>query len=104
MTKIHNGARTREGSGCTMTELLITNRELTGHPEVPQTMRGFRDEKTHFADSAGAAGGGNYRGGLRRPAGARAVHTRRRSEGSGNPNAQDGNQPARASSRHARRT
>src|ERR1700722_8743703 len=95
-------ARTREGSGCTMTKA-ISNRELTGHPEVPQTMRGFRDEKTHFADSAGAAGGGTHRGGLRRPAGARAVDTHR-SKGSGNPIAQDRNQPARVPGRHARRT
>ena len=36
-----------------MTEPLIDNRELTGHPEVPNTMRGFRDEKMHFADAAG---------------------------------------------------
>src|ERR1700722_7320764 len=87
MTKIYNGARTREGSGCTMTKR-ISNRELTGHPEVPQTMRGFRDEKTHFADSAAAAGGGNYRGGLRRPADPPAIPPRQ-SEGSGNPIAQD---------------
>ena len=103
MTKTQEGARTREGSGCTMTEL-ISNRELTGHPEVPNTMRGFRDEKNQFADPAGSAGGGNYRGDVCRPAGARAVDTRRRSEGSGNPIAQDRNQPARAPGRHARRT
>src|ERR1700735_4726526 len=104
MTKVHNGARTREGSVGTMTELSINNRELTGHPEVPQTMRGFRDEKTHFADPAGSAGSGDYRADPFRPARACAVGTRRRSEGSGNPIAQDRNQPARAQSRHARRT
>ena len=41
MTKIHNGARTREGSGCIMTEPSITNRELTGHPEVPRNDEGL---------------------------------------------------------------
>src|SRR5579863_9836571 len=92
------GARTTEGSVRTMTNLSTDNRELTGHPEVPDPMRGFRNEKTHFADSAGAAGGA----GAFRRAGACTSETRL-SEGSGNRTAQDRNQPARASSRDARR-
>src|SRR5579862_7184474 len=99
MTKIQGGARTREGSVGAMTELSNNNRELTGHPEVPNPMRGFRNEKTHFADPAGGTGSA----GDRRRGGARAIDTGR-SEGSGNPVAQDRNQPARASSRYARRT
>ena len=59
-----------------MTELSIINHELTGHPEVPTTTRGFRDEKIHFADSASAAGGGNYRGVFYRRPGACAVERR----------------------------
>src|SRR5580704_18278661 len=39
MSEIREESRTREGSGCIMPELLITNREPTGHPEVP-TLRG----------------------------------------------------------------
>src|SRR5882757_223134 len=103
MTKIQGDARTREGSARIMTKL-ISNRELTGHPEVPQTMRGFRDEKTHFADSAGSAGGGSYRGGLCRRAGACAVETHRRSEGSGDPIAQGRTSATRTAGRHPTRT
>src|SRR5712692_5958266 len=54
MTKIFAATRTREGFGRTMKE--FTNRELTGHPEVPQTTRDFRDEKTHHAPAASADG------------------------------------------------
>jgi hypothetical protein len=57
--KIQGGARTREGSGYAMTKPLILNHELTGHPEVPNMLRGFRDEKMHFADPASSAGGDN---------------------------------------------
>src|SRR5260370_34077925 len=80
-TKILRATRTREGFGRAMKQ--FTNRELTGHPEVPQTMRGFRDEKTHSADSADPAGGGN--GGVANPrtAGARADAGGARSTGSG---------------------
>src|SRR6266436_5370311 len=104
MTKIQLRARTREGSVGPMTDLLINHRELTGHPEVPQTMRGFRDEKMHFAYLAGSAGGGDYRGGSRRPAGPRAVETRHRSEGSGNRIAQVRDSETRVEGRYAGRT
>jgi hypothetical protein len=40
-----------------MAEPIITNRELTGHPEVPNTMRGFRDEKPRYALFPGGAAG-----------------------------------------------
>jgi hypothetical protein len=33
--------RTREGFGCIVKEPLITNREPTGHPEVPQDDEGL---------------------------------------------------------------
>src|SRR5258708_28121807 len=92
-TKILRATRTREGLGRAMKQ--FTTRELTGDPEVPQTMRGFRDEKTHSADSADPAGGGN--GGVANPriAGARTGEGSGRSTGSGNPVAQIRNQAAR---------
>ena len=41
MTDIREESRTREGSGCIMPEPSITNREPTGHPEVPQDDEGL---------------------------------------------------------------
>jgi hypothetical protein len=44
-----------------MKERMQTNRELTGHPEVPWTLRNFRDETIHFADAVGISDSGNLR-------------------------------------------
>src|SRR6266851_5894776 len=66
--KIFAATRTREGFGRIMKN--FNNRELTGHPEVPQTMRDFRDDKTHHAHPAASADGSSRRAARPHKAGA----------------------------------
>src|ERR1700687_6002936 len=63
----------------------FNNRELTGHPEVPQTMRDFRDEKTHYRSPAASADGAGCGAAIPRKARACAGEAYRRSKRSGNP-------------------